>query len=105
MKVSRYGKPVVWKETDFKDITLPKPRANEIKEKIKAYYIGDDIDKLLDYITNLQNLLKIRTDCLKMNQDRIDKASDMLVCAYGGNEDYYMERIKRAQKILKGEDK
>lgn len=27
---------------------------DEIKEKIKAYYIGNDINKLLDYITNLQ---------------------------------------------------
>lgn len=26
----------------------------EIKEKIKAYYVGDDINKVLDYITNLQ---------------------------------------------------
>ena len=26
----------------------------EIKEKIKAYYISNDIDKILDYITNLQ---------------------------------------------------
>lgn len=27
---------------------------DEIKEKIKAYYIGNDIDKVLDCITNLQ---------------------------------------------------
>lgn len=27
---------------------------DEIKEKIKAYYVGNDIDKIIDYITNLQ---------------------------------------------------
>lgn len=27
---------------------------DEIKEKIKAYYLGDDIDEVLDCITNLQ---------------------------------------------------
>ena len=27
---------------------------DEIKEKIKAYYVANDIDKILDYITNLQ---------------------------------------------------
>ena len=28
--------------------------SEEIKEKIKAYYIANDIDKILNYITNLQ---------------------------------------------------
>lgn len=27
---------------------------DEIKEKIKAYYMDNDIDEVLDYITNLQ---------------------------------------------------
>ena len=27
---------------------------DEIKEKIKAYYVANDIDEVLDYITNLQ---------------------------------------------------
>lgn len=26
----------------------------EIKEKIKAYYVANDVDKIIDYITNLQ---------------------------------------------------
>lgn len=30
---------------------------DEIKEKIKAYYVANDIDKILDYITNLQEQL------------------------------------------------
>lgn len=30
---------------------------DEIKEKIKAYYFANDIDKILDYITNLQEQL------------------------------------------------
>ena len=30
---------------------------NEIKEKIKAYYVGKDINKVLDYITNLEKKL------------------------------------------------
>ena len=29
----------------------------EIKEKIKAYYVANDIDEILDYITNLQEEL------------------------------------------------
>lgn len=33
---------------------------NEIKEKIKAYYVNNDIDEVLDCITNLQEELKIR---------------------------------------------
>lgn len=39
---------------------------DEIKEKIKAYYVGDDIDKVLDYITNLQQLYE---NGLKVNQN------------------------------------
>ena len=27
---------------------------DKIKEKIKAYYVANDIDKIIDYITNLQ---------------------------------------------------
>lgn len=33
--------------------------SEEIKEKIKAYYIGKDIDEILDYIINLQEKIKI----------------------------------------------
>ena len=32
--------------------------SEEIKEKIKAYYIANDIDKILNYITNLQQKLE-----------------------------------------------
>lgn len=31
---------------------------DEIKEKIKAYYVANDIDEILDYITNLQEKYK-----------------------------------------------
>ena len=32
--------------------------SEEIKEKIKAYYIGSDIDKVLDYIQQKENIIK-----------------------------------------------
>ena len=43
--------------------------SEEIKEKIKAYYIANDIDKILNYITNLQQkveqLENIRKEAIK----------------------------------------
>lgn len=42
---------------------------DEIKEKIKAYYIGNDIDEILDYITNLQ----------KYYNDNLNKYEELLV--------------------------
>ena len=44
---------------------------NEIKGKIKAYYIGNDIDKVLDYITNLQQENK-------QLKEKIDKAIEYI---------------------------
>lgn len=42
---------------------------DEIKEKIKAYYIGNDIDKLLDYIINLQkNYERIYNENCKLRE-------------------------------------
>lgn len=32
--------------------------SEEIKENIKAYYIGSDIDKVLDYIQQKENIIK-----------------------------------------------
>ena len=32
--------------------------SEEIKEKIKAYYIGSDIDKVLDYIQQKETIIK-----------------------------------------------
>lgn len=50
-----------------------------IKEKIKAYYIGNDIDKLLDYITNLQTISDNRMKTLlKIEQYCIDEKEDLI---------------------------
>jgi len=45
---------------------------DEIKEKIKAYYIGNDINKLLDYITNLQEELKSANESITWWQNRFN---------------------------------
>lgn len=60
----------------------------EIKEKIKAYYIGNDIDELLDHITNLEQ---------KINQ--YENPDDMIL--------FYMwldEKAKDKMKQLKQEN-
>ena len=44
--------------------------SEEIKEKIKSYYIANDIDKILNYITNLQQKveqLEKENEYLKMS--------------------------------------
>lgn len=51
----------------------------EIKEKIKAYYIANDIDKILNYITNLQqkveqleNIRKEAIECIETDSIEIN---------------------------------
>lgn len=51
----------------------------EIKEKIKAYYIGNDIDEIIDCLNNLQTisdnrmnaLLEIERYCFEEKEDLI----------------------------------
>ena len=47
---------------------------NDIKEKIKAYYIREDIDKILDYITNLQEDIRIGKEII----DELAKENEKL---------------------------
>ena len=35
-------------------------------------------------------------------QQRIDKAIDILIVVYGGNDEYYIKTIEKARNILKG---
>lgn len=79
--------------------------------KYKRIHINNgDLKTLLDYITDLQNLLKLRTDCLKMNQERIDKAIEIYekrtTCEY--KKKRFMEDKGTSDlmyDVLKGEDK
>lgn len=51
---------------------------DEIKEKIKAYYFANDIDKILDYITNLQIIADNRMNALlKIEKYCIDEKEDL----------------------------
>ena len=43
--------------------------SEEIKEKIKAYYIANDIDKILNYITSLQQ----KVEQLEKENDKLNK--------------------------------
>ena len=86
------------KEVRINNDLIPYFKNNEksLKKQITALQKENEALKELNVCVGCNNNPDYKT--------RIDKASDMLVCAYGGNDDYYMERIKKAQKILKGED-
>ena len=48
---------------------------DEIKEKIKAYYVANDIDKIIDYITNLQEKLQQKENIKKEIREYIENNS------------------------------
>ena len=59
----------------------------QIKEKIKAYYIETDIDKVLDYINNLQQRIDKAIEYIKnedidictiRNNDIVDTKNELL---------------------------
>lgn len=52
---------------------------DEIKEKIKAYYIGDDIEKVLDYITNLQKENEAKEKVIKKQDYVINELEKWLI--------------------------
>ena len=58
--------------------------SEEIKEKIKAYYIANDIDKILNYITNLQQKVEQLENIRKEAIEWIDKHD-----YYSGSSDIY----------------
>ena len=45
--------------------------SEEIKEKIKAYYIANDIDKILNYITNLQQKVEQLKNIIKEQEKEL----------------------------------
>lgn len=51
--------------------------SEEIKENIKAYYIGSDIDKVLDYIQQKENIIKEVRKKTKENQEYLESAKEM----------------------------
>lgn len=95
---------------------------NDIKEKIKAYYIGKDIDEILDCITNLQEdirtgkeiineltkeneKLRMRNDMLRKDIDSfredLDKANDIIEKDRQFNENRLKEWLDYKQRIDK----
>ena len=95
--------------------------SEEIKEKIKAYYIANDIDKILNYITNLQQKVEeletirkkaityILANCeiirhKKENVDEVGRVNgaDLLnILSKGDNnvKDKRLSRFKRIRKV------
>lgn len=53
--------------------------SEEIKENIKAYYIGSDIDKVLDYIQQKENTInEVREYCMKYENWEDDCVNDIM---------------------------
>ena len=50
---------------------------DEIKEKIKAYYVANDINKILDYITNLQTIEQQYSAILSENAELENKITNL----------------------------
>ncbi len=46
--------------------------SEEMKENIKAYYIGSDIDKVLDYIQHKENIIKEVREYIEQCQLGVD---------------------------------
>lgn len=83
---------------------------NDIKEKIKAYYVNNDIDEILDYITNLQNKIKDLEDtiidkheCIEAKNDTITNLQEERDMYKGGFETMsknYFEEKSRNEKAI-----
>lgn len=64
---------------------------DEIKEKIKAYYVDNDIDEILDYITNLQEEKDKYKNVIDKIKEYIEKNKYKKMGGYGDNEDEDIE--------------
>ena len=76
---------------------------DNINDKWEAYYVqdivsGNDLKRLLDYITNLQKRLDFMIDRNDEKQDRIDKALEIIEQKRG---EYDIP--DELEKLLKGE--
>lgn len=69
---------------------------------IKGGHISYYVDRhVSDYVNKLQEENQQLKEQLQQKEDNINKARDKIQeIAYGGNEDYYMEKIKSVLKIL-----
>ena len=71
---------------------------NEIKEKIRQWYIDDDLISILDYITNLQEENeRLKNEPLTNKISRIDSVVSNI---YRENEDY-KSRFDKAVEYMK----
>ena len=71
--------------------------SEEIKEKIKAYYIANDIDKILNYITNLQQKVE---QLENIRKEAIEELSYMSTDAYVENYDIREKHYNLLMNIL-----
>jgi len=72
---------------------------DEIKENIKAYYIGNDIDDLLDYITNLEQENEKNKIYSEFYKDMSNKWKDLLD-VFKKSYDDYKSRNEKANTLL-----
>ena len=73
---------------------------DEIKEKIKAYYMGNDIDEVLDCITNLRTIEQQYSAILSENaelENKITNLQESEAYYYGK----YIDYKSRCEKSLK----
>ena len=69
----------------------------EIKEKIKAYYLGEDIGEVLDFITNLQVQLQQKENIIK----ELDKQNKELGAELSLTIDKYEKKLFVKENIIK----
>lgn len=87
--------------------------SEEIKEKIKAYYLAGDIDEVLDFITSLQNELQQNENIInELKKDFERKIQSCTIEAETTTNDFYcrlhiatLKRWLNKIKELKGDDK
>ena len=78
--------------------------SEEIKEKIKAYYIANDIDKILNYIATLQQKVEqLEKENKELKQPQVFIDCEDMEERYGRDlyEDYLKEKIEQLESIIK----
>lgn len=75
---------------------------DEIKEKIKAYYVANDIDELLDYITNLQQENEDNLKCINSLKEQLEsviKNNQELLEKWHKNNDKIVNLISENERL------
>ena len=78
--------------------------SEEIKENIKAYYIGSDIDKVLDYIQQKENIIKEVREYIKKDTRWFDSEYASIygeLCDCAGANDTRLEVLVNPSNLLK----